>query len=181
MSRRSSHFSAIACSCGQVLTCCPTVTRSVARCAPPNIRCRMSAATHRALKPRCPTSRRISNPASGPLSRSRSSPAALPPRRSAGLRSCLPVGSHLAARSGDPHLSTRRFAHLAVRVSCSDLTASALPIVASRRRSPNREPRGLPPLSGPLRDRRFQRIVPGAPVGLVSSSRSCRPAPESAG
>ena len=33
----------------------------------------------------------------------------------------------------------------------------------------DREPRGFSPMSGPLRGRRFQRSVPGAPVGLGSS------------
>ena len=42
----------------------------------------------------------------------------------------------------------------------------------------DREPRGIPPSSGPLPGSRFQQTVPGAPVGLGSSVSLVNPARE---
>jgi len=67
------------------------------------------------------------------------------------------------------HRTRIRNAH-ALRKFTSRLTASPFSHPGKFPSRGDREPRGLPPSSGPLRDRRFQRIVPGAPVGLGSSS-----------
>jgi len=100
------------CPCGEALTSCPAVTRSVARLAPSLEACE-------SCRPEGP-----SNPR---LDRSRAPAVHQPPYRLA-VRSPWEVAFPLRPR-----------------------------------------PRGVPPSSGPLQGRRFQRALPGAPVGLGSS------------
>ena len=93
-------------------------------------------------------------------------PTPLPGRdhRSAALKPALPlVPKDSRERAWTAH---------AFQEFTSRLTASPF---SSRGKLPShrsREPRGLTPSSGPLCDRRFQRIVPGAPMGLSRTSKN---------
>jgi len=97
-------------------------------------------------------------------------------RHSVALKPALAVILHVAVP--DPCLSVRSVHTL--REFTSRLTATPFLSSPSMPRGTSgcqhlampaldREPRGIPPSSGPLPGRRFQRTVPGAPVGLGSS------------